>query len=177
MSQLASAPYTRTRTFQGAQDTVQEMIKAALGDRGERSILVRTRTDQIVAGLADKSYLSEIIAVRNYVAANVKYRNDALGVEQVKDPQRLVEEIDAWGKGVGDCDDISTLIAGMLRQLGRRTRIVIVGFTPEPNFSHVFSCGLEPRSKKWIVCDPVAGSDEAKMLRRVKHWKAFEVDQ
>jgi hypothetical protein len=68
---------------------------------------------------------------------------------------------------VSQCDDIATLMGCLCRQLGRETEIVIVGFGREGSYSHVFCRAKEPKSGKWIVLDPVAGTDEASMLRRV----------
>lgn len=174
---LADSPPTITRPFHGALDTVQTMITLALGDRGERSVLVRTLKDTIVRDLTPKDYLGELLAIRNFAASRVRYSNDALGVEQVKDPQRMVEEINAYGKAVGDCDDIATVIGALTRQLGRETEFVVVGFGAPGNYSHVFTRAKEPRSGRWIVLDPVAGTDEAKMLRRVTTWRSFKVDR
>ncbi len=139
---------------------------------------VRSFTETCVRGLQPKDYLSEIIAVRNAVAAHVRYLNDPVGVELVKDPERLVEEIESTGRGIGDCDDIATLIATMLRQLGRTVEFVTVGFdSGQPgNFSHVFVRVKDPKSGKWIVCDPVAGTQEDRMLARVTTHRTWRID-
>lgn len=162
--------------FTGPDTTLDKMVELALGDRGERSALVRATTDHVIRELAPKDYLGEIIAIRNFAAEHLRYANDALGVEQVKDPQYIAEQIIAHGKAVGDCDDCATFIGAMARQLGRTTEFVVVGFGPPGQYSHVFTRVLEPKSGKWIVCDPVAGSDEASMLRKVTTWKTRLVD-
>jgi transglutaminase-like putative cysteine protease len=153
------------------------MVELALGDRGERSMLVRSMKDHIVRKIQPKDYLGEIIAVRNFVAEKVRYSNDALGVEQVQDPQRMCEEIVRHGNAVGDCDDSATLIATLCRQLGRECEYVVVGFGMPGQFSHVFPRVREPKTRKWIVCDPVAGTGEAGMLKKVTTWKSVRVDK
>jgi transglutaminase-like putative cysteine protease len=175
-NRLELSPPTVTRPFRGPEDTVREMVRAVLGPRGERSMLVRTMTEQCVHLLQDKDYQSELIAIRNFVATKGRYTNDSLGVEVVKDPQRQVEEILARGVTVGDCDDCATLIATMCRQVGREAEFVTVGFGSPNTYSHVFTRVREPKSKQWIVLDTVAGSDEAKMLRRVTTWRAWRID-
>lgn len=173
---LADSPPTTHATFSGPDDTLRLMVQLALGDRGERSILVRSMKDSIVRELQPKDYLGEILAVRNFAAEKVRYSNDAAGVEQVQDPQRTVEQILQHGKAVGDCDDVATFIGALCRQLGREVEFVVVGFGQPGAYSHVFTRVKEPKSGKWIVCDPVAGTDEAGMLRKVTTWKSVKVD-
>lgn len=168
------------------------MIEQVRGQRGERSVLVRGATESVVAALQPKDYLSEILAIRYWVAEHVRFLNDPLTTEWVKDPQRIVEEILASGgsrsgsadfatklsRGTTncDCDEISELIATMARQVGREAQFVTVGFGPAGHYSHVFSRVKEPKSNSWIVCDPVAGTEEGKMLRRVTTYRIWEID-
>lgn len=170
------SPPQRLAPFTGPDDTLREMVRAALGSRGEQSILIRTMKDHIVRKLQPKDYLGEILAVRYFAAEKIRYSNDALGVEQVQDPQRIAEEIIRTGNAVGDCDDIATFIGALCRQLGREVEFVVVGFGAPGNYSHVFARVFEPKSKLWIVCDPVAGTGEAEMLRKVTTWKSVKVD-
>lgn len=172
---IADAPPTVIRPFHGPQDTIEEMIRACLGPRGEQSTLVRSLKDHVVRGLPSKDYLSEILAVRNFAATFVKYSNDAVGVEQVQDPERIAEQIVKHGRAVGDCDDIALFMGCMTRQLGRQTEFVTVGFGVPGNYSHVFTRAKEPKSGLWIVLDPVAGTDEAGMLARVTTWKNWPI--
>lgn len=76
---------------------------------------------------------------------------------------------------VSQCDDIATLTAALCRQLGREAHFVTVGFGAPGNYTHVFARVKEPRSGRWIVCDPVAGPNEASMLARVKTYKIWEM--
>ncbi len=172
---IADAPPTTVRPFHGPADTVRAMIDAIVGPRGEQSTLVRSVKDHIIREVQPKDYYSEILAVRNFVHEKCKYSNDALGVEQVQDPERLCDQIVKFGKAIGDCDDVCTLIACLCRQLGREVEIVIVGFGREGSYSHVFCRAKEPKSGKWIVLDPVAGTDEASMLRRVTTYQIWKL--
>lgn len=177
-SRLESSPPQTLRAFHGPRDTITEMVRAVLGPRGEKSIRVRTFTESAVRELQPKDYLSEIIAVRNLAMARVRYLNDPTAVELVKDPERLVEEIEAVGIASGDCDDVACLIATMGRQLGREAEFVTVGFEVlrPNNFSHVFARVKEPKSGRWIICDPVAGTTEARMAERVSTYKTWRID-
>lgn len=141
-----------------------------------QSTLVRSLKDHIVRDLHPKDYLSEILAVRNFVAEKVRYSNDALIVEQVQDPERIAEQIVKHGKAVGDCDDCASFIATLTLQLGRESDLVIVGFGAPGQYTHIFARALEPRSGQWILLDPVAGTDEDSMQRRVTTYQIWKID-
>jgi hypothetical protein len=173
---LNSAPPVTFAPFRGPETTIHEMIRALNGQRGERSVRVRSFTEQVVRGIQPKDYLSEILAIRYAVAEKIRYLNDPVTTEWVKDPERLVDEIEANGVAAADCDEISLLTATMLRQVGRDVDYVTVGFGVPGDHSHVFTRVLEPKSHTYIVCDPVAGTDEDKMLARVTSFKIWRTD-
>lgn len=174
---LARNPPHQIRGFHGPPDTLAEMVKAAQGDRGERSVLVRSVTEEVVGQLWPKDYLGEILAINAWVSEHIVYLNDPLHVEFVKDPQRLCEEVLARGYARGDCDDIAVLIATMGMQVGRDAELVVVGFGEPGQYSHVFARLLDPRSGQWIVCDPVAGTTVASMLKRVTTYQIWSCDE
>jgi len=152
------------------------MLAHIRGPRGERSVKVRSLTEKVVAGVQPKDYLGEILAIRNFVTERCRYLNDPLTTEWVKDPERIADEIMAQGQSQCDCDEMAQMIATMARQCGRDAELVIVGFGRPGAYSHVFTRVKEPKSNQWIICDPVAGTDEAKMLRRVTTHKIWRTD-
>lgn len=166
LSQVNVPPYMLSG-FTGAPDTLRAMVQAVQGLRGEQSMLVRSVAEHIVRRVQPKDYLGEILAIRYWVTENVRYVNDPLHVEMVKDPERLIEEIRDHGIGIGDCDDLCAIIGCMALQVGRVAEAVVVGFGAPGEFAHVFCRVQEPRSGQWIVCDPVAGTDERGMLESV----------
>jgi hypothetical protein len=164
-------------TFKGAADTLQKMRDQVWGTRGEKSLVVRQMTEHIIRGLFPKDYQSEILAIRNWCTVNLRYTNDPLHIEWIKDPQRLVEEYIAHGKALADCDEIASLIATMALQCGRKADFVVAGFGGAAGqFTHVFARVLEPKSNTWIVCDPVAGTDTVNMLRRITTYDIWSLD-
>lgn len=176
MHDLAFNPPHQITGFRGPPDTVAGMVRAVQGERGERSMVVRSVTEQVLGRLWPKEYLGEILAINNWVSEKIFYVNDPLHVELLKDPQRLCEEIIARGHARGDCDDIATLIATMALQVGREAQFVIVGFGEKGSYSHVFARVKDPKGP-WIVCDPVAGSEVGKMLRRVTTYQIWSCDE
>ncbi len=175
MPALADRPPQVLRPFRGPVDTIRVMIDMAKGLRGEQSALNRSLKMSIIRELQPKDYLSEILAIRNFAADHIRYTNDAISVEEVSDPERISDQIVQYGKATADCDDISLWIATFGRLLGREAQFVIVGFGRPGHYSHVFARIKEPKSSKWIVTDPVAGTNEAAMLRKVTTYQIFDI--
>ena len=177
LSRLGSpAPY-RTRSFSGAHDTMAAMARAALGPRGEQSFRVCQLAEYLVEEVTPKDYLGEIVAVRNaFVQPSpfrdgtplVRYTNDPLHVELVKDPERLVEEIEQRGTALADCDEIVCLCGTCCLQLGREVEWVALGFGrgPSAQLTHVGLRVKEPKSGRWIWLDGVAGPREREAAER-----------
>lgn len=163
--------------FKGAEDTLRAMRAVTLSEHGERSMLVRSIVQDIVRSLQPKAYMDEILAIRNWTAENVRYLNDPLHLELVATPDRLCREYLARGRATADCDEIACVIAAMCLQTGKVCSFVAVGFGTPGKYTHVFTRVKEPKSGKWIVCDPVAGSDEATMLRRVSTFTTVSLDE
>jgi hypothetical protein len=163
--------------FTGAPDTLRAMVEAAQGPRGEKSLVVRSMVEQIVQGLQPKDYVGEILAIRNWVAEYVRYVNDPQHVELVKDPQALVEEYLRDGVAHGDCDCMACCIGSMHLCLGRDAQFLPVGFGQPGHYSHVFERCMEPRTKTWIICDPVAGTREREMASRITTYQIWSLDE
>lgn len=174
---IADAPPQKVTRFTGPDDTLNLMVELCLGPRGELSTLVRSLKDHIVRNIQPKDYLGELLAVRHFAAEKIRYSNDALGVEQVQDAERMADQIVKHGNAVADCDEIALFIGTLCRMLGRETEFVVVGFGAPGHYSHVFARAKEPKTGKWVVLDPVAGTEEAGMLKRVTTWKAIKVDR
>ena len=170
-------PPVRLSRFSGSPDTLNKMREQAWGARGEQSMVVRAMTEDVVSGIRAKDYLGEILAVRNFGITHLRYLNDPVHVELIKDPERIVEEIRSNGQALVDCDESAEIIATMAMQLGRKAEFVVVGFSNPGDFSHVFARVMEPKSGEWIVCDTVAGSDERTMLSRVSTYEIWSLDE
>jgi len=170
-------PPTTLSGFSGAPDTLRAMVAAAHGPGGEQSMLVRTMVESIVRNVWPKDYQGEILAVRNWAASHIFFLGDPSHVELVRTPQRIVEEYTANGVARADCDDIACTIGTMCLQLGRLAEFIVAGFGERGHYSHVFVRVQEPKSKKWIVCDPVAGTEEREMLGRITTYEVWSLDE
>jgi transglutaminase-like putative cysteine protease len=131
---------------------------------------LRHLVENICRHIRPKDYLSEMVALYHFVCRAVRYQRDPATVELVKTPRATLET------GVGDCDDIATLLAALILLCGSQARFVTVGFRHHGPFTHVYCEGLDPRTKRWVALDPVAGDRTEEMLRRVQSLRTHLVD-
>jgi transglutaminase-like putative cysteine protease len=157
-----AAPYV------GTGQTIEEMRRLALAAQTQWPL--REVVESTCRQLKQKDYLSELVALHYFVCQHVRYQRDPLTVELVKTPEATLRT------GVGDCDDMSTLLAALALLSGAKARFVTVGFRQQGPFTHVYCEGLDPRTNRWVVLDPVAGLRTAEMLGRVREFKTYLVD-
>jgi hypothetical protein len=160
------------------------MSAMALGDRGERSPVVRQFTTWVLADVWPKDYLGEILAIRNvFVQPSpmrpgtplFRYTNDPRHVEFIKDPLRQVEEILQHGTTAVDCDESAMMAATMALTIGREVEFVAMGFGGDA-LTHVAVRVKEPKSKKWILLDSVAGPRETEAAHRARKILVWNLD-
>jgi len=164
--------------YKGVEHSIQAMREGILGPRGDLSPLVRFWCEKICERVAPKDYLSEILAIRYWVLVHAPYFNDPTRVEWVRDPQALLEHIQASPTQVvrADCDEITELMAALWMACGKRVELVTVGFTATGPHSHVFlRCEIPGGKDQWLVVDPVAGTREPSMLTKVKSHKFWSL--
>lgn len=164
--------------YRGAPQTVAVIADGAL--KAQEHLPVRLLAEEITQGVANKDYLSEILAIYHWTLPpkHLRYVNDPRTVELVRQPHVIVDEIRAGRRPGLDCDDLVALICALLLAIGREVQIVTVALqhmfhAGERQYSHVYCRAREPRSRRWIVLDPVAAEDTSKMLRRAvafKYW-------
>jgi hypothetical protein len=173
---LGTLPKTELGAFRGPKDTLELISQHALGQYGERSMIVRQFAEWVLRGVQPKDYLGEILAIRNVFVqpspwlpgfAMFHYVNDPRHVEMVKTPERMVLEIREQGSTLVDCDDVTCMAATMGLCMGRNVELVALGFAAD-SLSHVAVRVQEPKTNQWIWLDGVAGPREKDAAGRAK---------
>jgi len=90
--------------------------------------------------------LSEVEAIFCFVRDHIRYTKDVYGVETLASPDKTL------AMRVGDCDDMATLLAGLLESVGYPTRFVIEGYDEGQRWEHVY---IEVcLGNTWVPLDP-----------------------
>lgn len=125
---------------------------------------LRLFAEKLVTGVFPHDYLSEYVAVANWVRTHIRYSRDPITIEQLKTPQAVLET------ETGDCDDLAILVGSLVGTLGAKVRFVAGGFAVN-SLSHVWCEAWEPNIKAWVVLDPVPGRRVGQMLGRLVETK------
>lgn len=162
-------------------ETVAHMRQLVRSARKDPAVLQLVR--EVCAGLEPGDYNSEILAIYNWVDANVRYVRDIHEVELLIAPQRMIA-LAKQGKASGDCDDIAMLTASMLMAVGNECRFVVAGFVKDQP-SHVF-CQVGIRTAAvgggntagdilWHTVDTVAAENTAQMHSRILFVRPYAI--
>jgi hypothetical protein len=138
----------RVRPGRGGTIDVANII-AKMIVAGSKDFAVRQHAIRIFreAGIPAKDRWGEVCALFRWVQKNVRYTRDIFRVELLHTARRMLE------LKAGDCDDMTILLASLLRSTGHPVRIALVGFRPDrPHlYSHIYP---EVRARRrWIAMD------------------------
>lgn len=99
---------------------------------------------------SDKSRESLIQTVDNWIRKRYRYESEY--VETLRDPQYMYDALSQNGLFVGDCDDVSMMLATIYKAMGIRVRLVALKSVPDPDFDHVLVEAYD--GVTWWVVDP-----------------------
>jgi hypothetical protein len=162
----------------GAPQTVQVMQRAALEDANH--FTTRQLAESVCEHLDSKDYTSEYLALYKFLLQRTRYMRDPRRTELVRAPHLISRQILAGHRPSLDCDDMATWLAAAVLAVGGKADFCTVAFArlyygDQPQYSHVFTRALEPRTRCYIVLDPVAAEKTPEMMRRVKQARAWPV--
>ena len=128
--------------------TYRVVTRLAPGDRGTDQILqamgVFARQAAASSPYGEKLWWNEeparrIDMLRAFLARKVRYEDDPPGMELVRHPMAMLDDIGRQGFACGDCDDVATLAAALALAMGLRARFRVVAFDADGNYSHVWT--------------------------------------
>lgn len=164
--------------YRGAPQTISVMRHAVLSSQQDLS--VRSIAESVCQHLPSKDYTSEYLALYYMVLGRCRYMRDPRTVELVRAPHIVCRDLLAGKTPNLDCDDEATLLAALIMAVGGTAELVTVAFRDlvyngQRQYSHVLVRAQDPRSKQWIVLDPVAAEKTAEMQSRVRYAKLWPI--
>jgi len=140
--------YTQqSRTLADGEPGIFQTIATmrALVDAAKKSPVIRQAAINTIFMHPAQYDCAEVIALFEMVRDNVRYTKDINGVETLATPEKTL------AMRIGDCDDLSVLLAALLESVGYPTRFVIDSYDGE-QWSHVYLCAY--CEGQWIALDP-----------------------
>lgn len=131
---------------EGTKQTLKVMANLARQYRRDPGVIQLAR--QLVAGLPQYDRMGELTALHAFVRDHIRYTNDPEDTELVQTPRATLE------MRTGDCDDKATLLATLLSSIGRRSRLVAVGFKPFGGYQHVLVEALQ-QDRGWMPLETI----------------------
>lgn len=136
---------------------IRDAVNASLRSPGQ---LIRNRAESIIRNqsLLERDEVGEISAIANFVKQNFHYVHDPSGLEYVKSPETIDQEISSYHEFMGDCDDASTYLAALLKSVGYRVNLTVIANPKNPtqNFSHIYVQAYSTKQGRWISLDMTA---------------------
>lgn len=175
---LPDEPPTSRVGYAGAPQTIQVMRRAALDDADH--FITRELAEMVCEGIDSKDYTSEYLALYQFLLQRTRYMRDPRRTELVRAPYLVSRQIMAGHRPSLDCDDMATWLAAAVLAVGGRADFCTVAFQrmffkDQPQYSHVFTRALEPRTLCQIVLDPVAAEKTPQMIRRIQQAETWPV--
>lgn len=121
--------------FTGTAATIRQLVQRARAAAQTQTVQDAAHS---IVGPHARAYASAK-AVRRFLADKIMFQADPIGVELLRWPPTMLEEISTEGVAFGDCDDVATLGAALGIALGLAARFVVLAFTPTGPFEHVYS--------------------------------------
>lgn len=89
--------------------------------------------------------------IYSYIIKNTKYLYDINGVELIKSPLIIIDEIESGFKSQLDCDDYTVFSLSLLKSVGFPVAIRIIAANGTKDYDHVY--GLVKVKGEWIPID------------------------
>lgn len=113
-------------------------------------------------------------AVYRFLKRNVKFIPDPVGLEHLRHPDQLLFEINHCGSAKGDCDEVATLGAALLKKMGVNACFIVAGRQKDGRFEHVLYGVRDVASGRFYPIDSQHRMI-GKLPSKVKRVKSFAV--
>lgn len=99
---------------------------------------IRRFTEKLLSQNTSSQSKSELIELGNKLRCYSRYTLDYFGIETLKNPLGLIEDLERYGYIVGDCDDLTLFANLCLSSIGYRVGCKIIEQRDEGYFSHIY---------------------------------------
>ena len=125
--------------IQGNIDTI-EVMKRMAREYSRHDLVKRLATNILhYKNIPSHNYLEEARAIGEFVKTHIRYVKDPVGTESLQAPDMMIRMMKDAGYAMGDCDDMSLLIAALLMSIGIRPAFRAVKYkASSPTYNHIY---------------------------------------
>jgi hypothetical protein len=149
---MALSVFPQANGETGVRQTLAIMAQLANGALLDPAI--RDQAAAAIAGCPKGDRRCQCYALMIWVNRKVRYVPDPRGIDTVHDPRLIARGIANRKQVYGDCDDLSTYLAALLKTIGFAPVFRAVGYDGDP-FQHVYVCceglRLDPTRDAWSI--------------------------
>ena len=127
---------------------------------GVRTPRVRALAETIVSACVERDERQELDCLRKYVLDHYRYLRDPRGVDLIKSPEVVVDEIGRLSFFQGDCDDVTAFMSSLLMSIGFPVRLVVLEPVGKDSFKHVYLEAFMTKAQEWLAIDCTARNKE-----------------
>lgn len=132
------------------RNTVIEMGKII--DESSNNYYVRKWAEKILEPLESNLNLYRVVeTIYEFITEHTKYLPDIHGMEFLRTPPLILDELEREEVPQLDCDDYTLLSLSLLKSVGFPVAIRIIATKPDREFDHVY--GLVKIQSKWFPID------------------------
>lgn len=136
--------------------------------------IVRESAVSIVHDTDPTDKMSQVYAVRDWLAAHIHFLRDPAGVELLHTPEWQLREIFAHGAARVDCDDAAILAGALMGSIGWNVTLVTAAFGErDAPYAHVW-CSVSLDGADWTELDVTRPMQDLP-LDRISRWKDWPV--
>ena len=119
---------------------------------------IRRFATSLFVGCGHDDRSCQFRAITDFIADNVRYVRDPLGIEYVRSPTAMIREYKEFGLANGDCDDQVLFTGAMLFSIGFEVRPIGLNLVTREYYDHVALQVLRDDGI-FITFDPCRPSD------------------
>lgn len=154
-------------TYTNPENTARQIMKYVATVPIEIGTFIRRFTEKLLDKHITAQSKFDLIELGRKLKNYIRYTQDYYGIETLKNPLGIIEDLEKYGFLVGDCDDITLFANLCLSSVGYRVGCKIIEQYDEGYFSHIYSVvelndkilPFDLCSKKEVLNEPLDKED------------------
>ncbi len=161
-------------TYTNPDITARQIMKYVATTPIEVGTFIRKFTERLLNKDIKAHTKSDLIELGKRLKNYIRYTQDYYGVETLKNPMGIIEDLSKYGYLIGDCDDITLFGNLCLSSIGYKVGCKIIEQCNDGYFSHIYSVvELNDEILPFDLCSPKEVLKEPLEKDEITDYKIF----